>query len=148
MKKSLVVVSLLLVGGAVAVAGTINVPFYLDNGSQTSSTGIPPTGNATWICLKNPSPSSAMEATIRYFDNDGTERTPSTNTFTLNAGAALSWRPVATDTNEGSGAAVPNKDGGKSAGTAIITYAGTDLVTGRVLSTSTSVSYGYTIFSD
>lgn len=152
MKKLGVLGGVLLLGATVAFAGTIQVPFYLDNGDNLSmSTVFPTTGVATFICLKNPSTDDDVILTVRYFDNDGTERTPTANTYKILAGCAVSWRPVADDPTEDVGRNVPNKDGGNTNGTAVIEYDSALLMLGRVVAlngaTGIKDSYGYTIFS-
>ncbi|GMV98997.1 MAG: hypothetical protein AMXMBFR84_01370 [Candidatus Hydrogenedentota bacterium] len=146
MKKVAIVAAVALIGMVTSFAATVGVPHYLDDGNATGAALLPTNdGAATYIALHNLTGSAAV-CTVQYFDNDGTARTPAVNTFLIPAGAAFSFRPVATDPSEGAGGAVPNKNGGKVAGTAIVTVPGTAAQwAGRVATHDDDYSYAYTL---
>jgi len=128
---------------ATAVATTFNVPFYNDGGGNLSG-GFPPSGYATFIAIRNPDLDSAVQGQIYYYDNDGSPRTPTPNTFTIPAGASYSFRPVKDDAAEGVGRDVPNKNGGNAAGTATIVMDDSTLAPGEVYSGRVVVLEGNT----
>jgi hypothetical protein len=144
MKKVVVGLSIAMLAVVGAYAGTFDIPFFNDGGTADSVGGFPSTGNATFITVRNGDLANPLVITVRYFDNDGTERTPANNTATIPAGAAVSWRPVATDPAEGVGNNVPNKDGGFITGTATIEFAG-NAASGRVavFNGNVQASYGF-----
>ena len=110
MKKFVILGILGLAAAGLAVAATVQVPFYLDNGNTTDAGAasiIPTAGTKAYIGVKNLT-GSAITCTVQYFQADGTDQTPTANTFTIGANAGLSWRPYADDPQEGAGAAVPN----------------------------------------
>ena len=149
MKKFAILTAVVMLGATTAFAGTIVVPFFLDNGTADSVYGMPTSGAASWICVKNPSMSSSITITIDYYDNDGTPRGLG-NTYSIPAGAAVSWRPIADDPQEGVGSTVPNKNGGSPGGTATITYPGTEPMYGRmaVFTGTTDATYGFMLYSN
>ena len=148
MKKVAVVAVVALLGVATAFGAQTGVSFYNDGGDSAANASLLPTndGAATFIAIQNMN-GTASEGTVNYFDNDGTARTPAVNTFSISAGSALSFRPVADDVGaEGAGAAVPNKNGGKVAGTAVILLPGAaSTYAGRVAVHDDDYSYSFTL---
>jgi len=119
------------------------VPFFLDNGTNLSG-GMPTSGVAAFVGIKNMSAKS-ITLTIVYTSDTGEDFTPVNNTVVLGPNQSLSWRPVADDPSEGAGQAVPNKSGGNSAGSVLITADGP--ITGRLveLDGSNSLSRAYAL---
>src|SRR5690606_27342241 len=106
-----VVAAMALLGVSTAFGVQTGVSFYNDGGNSAANASLTPTddGTATFVAIQNTGGTDAV-GTINHFDNDGTDRSPSPNTFLIPAGAAVSFRPVADDIGaEGVGAAVPNK---------------------------------------
>ena len=100
MKKLSLIALIAAFGVFTAAAVTINVPFYNDGGGNLNAAGFPSTtGQATFIGIRNGDLNNAISGTVLYYDNDGTDRTPTggANTFPIAAGASVSFRPVATD---------------------------------------------------
>lgn len=136
MRKLTLVAAVAVMAGSIAMAGTIVVPFFWDEDVLAEATGFPANNIATWVGIYNPN-ATGIQCTIQYYDADGTNRTPSANTFTLPGLSGWGFRPVADDPTEGAGQAVPNKDGGATAGACIITYTtpvGGLEISGRVIS--------------
>jgi len=119
------------------------VPFFLDNGTNLSGS-MPTSGVAAFIGIKNMSAKS-ITLTIVYTSDTGEDFTPVNNTVVLGPNQSLSWRPVADDPSEGAGQAVPNKTGGSSAGSVLITADGP--ITGRLveLDGTNSLSRAYAL---
>jgi hypothetical protein len=146
MKKVVMVAAAVLVG--VAFAGSLNVPFFLDNGGG----GLPPaTGTAGFIGVHNNTGADIL-ANVQYISSTGVAlpTVSGSNTFLIPANGSVSWRPVADDsTTEGpQGAAVPNMDPGAlpKAGSAVISWPnpGAQDVQGRYVEfTSTGSSNAY-----
>jgi len=114
-----------LVIAGTALAGTLSVPFFLDNAPDTWSGGWPTTNRtATFIGLKN-NTGSTITVTVTYTDNDGTDATPSPNTFNLLAGQGISYRPCIDDSvqEDANARLVPNKTGA-TAGSSVYTWTG------------------------
>lgn len=136
MRKFAAVAAVMVLGAGVALASSLNVPFFLDNAPADGA--VPPTsGTKSFIALHN-NLSVAIEVAVDYFDagGDGTvnQQTPSPNTFILPANATFSFRPKANDpTAEAAGAAVPNMPGPENAGSAVIswTVGGDQAIQGR-----------------
>jgi hypothetical protein len=148
MKKTWVVAAIMFVGFGVAMAASMQVPFFLDD----ASAGYPPTdGTASFIGLKNTTMSDIV-CTVTYTDASGNSATPAANTFVLPANSSLSWRPTINDsTSEGeAGAAVPDAvDLPNDTGSATISWTGTvNDVVGRVVqmrASSSTDSQAYTL---
>ncbi len=114
MKKTLLVTLMAVAFAGVASASTLSVPFFNDSGVI----------GTTFIAFHN-NTATAIDVGIFYFDNDGTEQTPSPNSFTLNGNTTLSFRPAAVDAaSEGPGTAIPDKTGTKAAGSLFIQWVG------------------------
>ena len=147
MKKFLIIALVCVMTGGAALAGTLNVPWIRDD---ATSAAVQYNG---FINVKNTT-GSAIPITVQYWAADGTEITPSPNTFTIPAGAAIGFRPIEDLPGEGPGQAVPNADIGAfdKAISAAINWSGgasTD-VQGRVLirfidvgSGAVTGTYGY-----
>jgi hypothetical protein len=145
MKKTWVVAAIMFVGFGVAMAASMQVPFFLDD----ASAGYPPTDGT--IGLKNTT-GSPIVCTVTYTDASGNIATPAANTFVLPANSSLSWRPTINDSSsEGvAGAAVPDAvDLPNDTGSATISWTGTvNDVVGRVVqmrASSSTDSQAYTL---
>ncbi len=123
MKKFLVTGLVLVLGAGVAMAVSLNVPFFLDNGGNLVGS-TPDTGSAGFIGIKNTTGAaivvrvdyaSVVAGAIVIEDNTA-------NTFELAANASISFRPVATDGAEGAGSIVTNMQSGNVAGSASIIW--------------------------
>lgn len=126
MKKLMFLGAMTLVCAGVAFAGSLNVPFFLDDAPSNGS--FPPSaGTASFIAIHN-NTSSGLVCAIRYTRANGDDKTPAANTFVLPANSTWSFRPVGDDsTTEGVGAAVPNmalQSGDPPAGSATISWTG------------------------
>lgn len=121
MKKLALFASVLMLGVLTASAGTLGVASFSDGGGNVDSQLFPPSLAATFLALKN-NQATTSTYTVLYFGLDGSNRTPTNNTFSIAGNAARGWRPVATDPNEGAGSLVPNATAGSGAGTASILY--------------------------
>lgn len=129
MRRFAFIASVMVLGAGMALASSLNVPFFLDRAPANSQ--FPPTTfEATFISLHN-NLSVDLEVEVDYFDagQDGTvdQQTPSPNTFLLPANSTFSFRPVADDPGTevaAAGATVPNMPGGETAGSAVITWVG------------------------
>ncbi|NUM55995.1 MAG: hypothetical protein HUU46_20330 [Candidatus Hydrogenedentes bacterium] len=121
MKKLALFASVLMLGALTAGAGTLGVAAFNDGAGTTDINLTPSSLQATFMTLKN-NTGSPQEYTILYYSLQGVDRTPAANTFTIAGNAARSWRPVATDANEGAGSTIPNATGTAGAGTASILY--------------------------
>lgn len=110
------------------------VPFFVDD-APASDTRPPTTGTASFIELVNVLPDDDLTVTVDYYGDDGTNRTPESNTFVLPARADVRWRPYADDSwqEDAAGRAVPNMTGpGPASGSAILSVVGLGLV-GRLV---------------
>lgn len=121
MKKLALFASVLMLGALTAGAGTLGVAAFNDGAGTTDINLTPASLQATFLSLRN-NTGSASEYTVLYYSLQGVDRTPGANTFTVAGNAARSWRPVATDANEGAGSSIPNATGTAGAGTASILY--------------------------
>lgn len=127
MKRYAIIAGTMVICVGMAVASSLNVPFFLDRAPADGS--FPPSSlEATYIALHN-NLSVDLEVELDYYDagQNGTvdQQTPSPNTFLLPANSTYSFRPVADDSvTEVAAAAVPNMPGGESAGSAIVTWVG------------------------
>lgn len=126
MKKFVFMGALTLVCAGVAFAGSLNVPFFLDD--APSDGAFPPSaGTASFIAIHN-NTASGLVCAITYTRANGDPKTPTPNTFLLPANSTWSFRPVGNDgATEGSGTAVPNmalQTGDPEAGSATITWTG------------------------
>ncbi len=145
MKKVAFVFSVLVLGAATALAGTISIPSFNDGGDQTDGNLFPTVDSATFITLKN-NTTVTQTYTILYYRLTGADITPADNTFTIAGNAARGWRPVATDTNEGAGSAIPNTVGNFAA-SATILYTDSVDPSGRVvIFSNTGSSYAFALF--
>jgi len=112
-----------------ALAGTLSVPFWLDDSSDSWTDGFPSDENqtATFIGVRN-NTGAPLTITVTYADPDATDRTPFANTFTLQPGQGVSYRPVIDDTiqEDAAARAVPNKNGGLPRGSSRYTWVGAD----------------------
>ncbi|MBX7256844.1 MAG: hypothetical protein K1Y02_10810 [Candidatus Hydrogenedentes bacterium] len=145
MKKTFTVVAVVLAFGAVAAfAGTISIPQFNDRGGQTSpSTLFSADYQATWITVTNVTDTDKV-ITINYYLLNGTP--DGTSTWLMGAKKAVSWRPVAVDTNEAD--AIPSPSTSIGPGWCQILYPGTAAdVCGRVFqnSAATQTSFGFTL---
>ena len=106
MRKALIFVCTLIVGGGVALAGSLNVPFIFSN-IGTGSTGI-----GGFISLKNLS-ASTETITVVYTLTDATGGSSSggTVTFALLPGGGVGWDPAADSGVEGGGQGIGNAVG-------------------------------------
>ena len=94
MKKVLVIA--LMLGAGLAYAGSLAVPWFVDNAATGSN---PPALNGTvgGIYLNNTS-TEVLEVTVAYFTATGVPIGPWTyNTFVISPNASLGYRPVADD---------------------------------------------------
>ena len=119
MKKiAMVLMTLVMVGTGVAVANSVGVPWYVDNGG--TNIGLQPAaGQGIGIVYAKNNTDDDLLVAIRYFDRDGLDLGPNypDNTFEIAANSTVAFRPVAHDpveTYEGgqeaaTGAAVPNR---------------------------------------
>jgi hypothetical protein len=145
MKKILMIAALTMVlGVGIATAASLSVPFFLDNAptSVPFTGGIPGTANGlftvnSFIGVKNVG-TSATIVSVRYWDANGTEMTPTNNTFPLSANQGIGFRPIISDpTPEGTGTIVPKMATGTTAttsGSALL--AAGELLSGRLVSNS------------
>ncbi len=128
MRKFVSLVAVALLAG-VALAGSVHVPFFLDNAAPGATEGT-----QSFIGLKNTT-SSDILCTVSYRLQDGTDVTPAANTFVLPANSAVAWRPGQNDPDaEGTrGNSVPDMVGTVYNGSATISWAGASTdVQGRV----------------
>jgi hypothetical protein len=121
---------------------SLSVPFYLDSGSNYSE-GAPPTnGSASFVAVRNMS-NETVTLTLTYTGTDGSDQTPTENTYELGAHAVVTWRPFADDPVEGTeGQSVPNTSGVNSWGSILIEADGPiagRLMTVNGLNQSTSI---------
>ena len=127
MKKFAMFAGVMVLGATVALASSLNVPFFLDRAPSDGS--FPPSSlEASFIALHN-NLSVDLEVQIDYFDagQDGTvdQQTPANNTFLLPANATYSFRPIGDDpATEVAAAVVPNMPGGEKAGSCVVTWVG------------------------
>ena len=95
MKKVLVIA--LMLGTGLAYASTMGVPWFVDNAAIGSN---PPAavGTLAIVYVKNMA-TEVTNVTIEYFTQDGVSLGPAagSNTFDINPGASVAFRPVATD---------------------------------------------------
>ena len=126
MKKMITLVVLGALGAGFAFAGSLNVPFFLDNAPSDGS--FPPsTGTASFVAIHN-NTDSAIVLSVTYRTDAGLQRTPTPNTFSLPANTTYSFRPVGNDSaTEGPATAVPSMTqvtGDFAAGSATISWIG------------------------
>lgn len=150
MKKVAFAFSIAVLGAVTAIAGTISVPQFNDGGAGTDSAFFPPSLSATFIALKNNTP-VPQTYTILYYGLDGTDWTPTANTFTINGNSSVGWRPVnSTDPNQGpDGLLIPSAaPGAPGAGSATILYTDSVDPSGRVFvnAAARSSSYAFALF--
>ena len=136
MKKFVIIATVMLLGAGVALAASINVPFFLDD--TPPGGGFPPqTDTMFFIGLKNTT-AAPIVLTVDYRKSDGTVSTISVGnaTFSLGAFESISFRPHFLDDgvdSQNAGAAFINP--GRSddtAGAATFTWAGgTNDIQGR-----------------
>ena len=115
-------------GAGAAFAGSLFVPWFLDNGS-TGTLGIPtvPGTASAFITITNTT-ASPITCTIFYHLPTGEDVTPASNTFTLQAYSAVSFRPAVDDSGAGgtegpASILVPNMASGNK-GSARMTWSG------------------------
>lgn len=110
-------------------AQTVIVPFLLDNdGIKTAVDG----GVRSFIGVQNVTDRD-VTLVISYAAANGTDITPSSNTFVLGPFQAVSWRPFANEPSfEGAGTTVANATGSQPTGSAKIVAVGGRIV-GRIV---------------
>ncbi len=145
MKKFAVIALALTIGVTCSFAASLKVPWFVDNAA--SNTGLPPTGGSdtfaattTIVYLANTT-DTQLDCTIAYYSAEGTflgpDQNGSDNTFIIDPGATVAFRPVATDPaevatplgqeNPASGNLIPNRPRDvdtKKNGSILITYQG------------------------
>lgn len=123
MKKLFVMGLVLVLGAGVAMAVSLNVPFFLDDGDNLSG-NTPTVGSAGFIGIKNTTGAPIIVRVDYTSVVDGVPVVEDNTdaTFELGANAAISFRPVATDGVEGAGSIVRNMASGKGAGSATIIW--------------------------
>lgn len=158
--KKFAMIAMLLVG-SVALAASLNVPWYADN--SPAGAGIPPSSGALTLVGLHNNLSTSIECDIMYYAADGTPLdqandadsrlycwAPDYHTFVIAPNATIQFRPVEHDpsTSPGgqesaSGMLVPNRprfDNGdpegwtlKKNGSIVVTWSGEGwMVQGRV----------------
>lgn len=138
MKKLVFLGAMVMIVGGVALASSVTVPFFNDEGDL----GWPPANgkSASFISLTN-NTDGDLTLWVTYTNDAGVDMTPTNNSFLLKKKSAIGFRPVADDPNEGptTGQLVPNADIAKAGnakwGSAIISWDGTDTtaVQGRLM---------------
>jgi hypothetical protein len=124
MKKLLFVSVIALSFVGLAVASSLSVPFFLDNGSTGQI--VPETGTASFIGLKN-NTAAGITVTVTYRSNEGQDLTPAENTFVLGSYVGTGYRPAVDDAaSEGAGSEIPDMvtTGGIQWGSALYQWAG------------------------
>jgi len=128
MRIFVVVGVLAVLGVSAAFAGSLFVPWFLDDGS-TGTQGIPTAAGTScaFITITNTT-GAPVSCSVFYRTPDGSDVTPASNTFTLNAYSAVSWRPAVEDSGAGgsegpASVLVPNMASGDK-GSARIVWAG------------------------
>lgn len=135
MKRYAFIASVMVLGAGMALASSLNVPFFLDTAPSDGNFPPSPDGNgnttfATFVALHN-NTSDDILVEVDYFDagQDGSvdHQTPTNNTFSLPANATWGFRPVGDDAATEVGNAgfnIPNMPGGETAGSATLSWAG------------------------
>ena len=136
MKKVALIV--LVAVGSVALAASLNVPWFADNAPVAAS--VPPSSGTTALVALHNNLSTEITCQINYFAADGTALTGADtterdyvwtavyNTFAIDANATIQFRPVADDPSVGvaggqeseSGVVVPNRPRYGEAGSATL----------------------------
>lgn len=144
MKKLVAFAAIAMLGTSAAFAGSLAVPFFLDDGNAPlNGSPFPNTGSATFIALKN-NTAQNITVSINYFNSQGVSATPTNNSFILKAGTVLSFRPVANDSTA-EATVVPNMTSGTS-GSATITWTtvnNANDIQGRLVEYLTGRSHAY-----
>lgn len=102
MKRFSVVVGLMILGAGVAMASSLNVPFFLDDGENNSNltTFASISNNADpakgFIATHN-NTTSTIVLTIKYIANNGDNATPANDTYDLTRDQTKTWRPIGDD---------------------------------------------------
>ncbi|MBI4556434.1 MAG: hypothetical protein HY706_02530 [Candidatus Hydrogenedentes bacterium] len=127
MKKLALAVILTATVGSLAFAASVNIPLILDSANTTWTNGTPGgAGEAGFIRLKNTTTGS-VSVTYRFFDKDGTERSPIPNTPAVMA-PLQGWasRAVVVDSVQESASEqlLPKKNGGSAVGSVTIEWTG------------------------
>lgn len=129
MKKIAIFAAIMVVGAGVALASTLNVPFFLDNQSNNAGT----TGVVGRIGIKEAGGVNQTVTVIYTALNASGNPTDQTVTFALGANQSIRWNPVQSNTTETSpgGSDVPNMtiagpSGNRTAGSAVV-IGGADL---------------------
>jgi hypothetical protein len=106
MKKIAIFAAIMVVGAGVALASTLNVPFFLDNQSQNNATS----GVVGRIGVKEAGGVDQTVTVIYTALNASGAPTNQTVTYFLGANQAFRWNPVQSNSIEGSGpgSTVPN----------------------------------------
>jgi hypothetical protein len=123
MKKIAIFAAIMVVGAGVAMAGVLNVPFFLDSQSVNFGANTGVTGQ---ISVKELS-GSDQTLTVVYTALDATDNpTNQTVTFALGAFQQVRWNPVQDNTAESAlGGSIGNLTiAGRVAGSAVITSGG------------------------
>ncbi|MCP4639830.1 MAG: hypothetical protein GY851_05330 [bacterium] len=128
MKKLAIIAGMAVCIAGLAFAGTLPIPFFLDNGGLAGGGGVPSSGTAAYVRVLNMS-ASPVVCTLSYKDTAGTAA-GGPATFTLNAGQVKAWRPAADDPVEGDGQAIINSS--SVVGSATVTYVGDGALAGSV----------------
>ena len=94
MKKVLVIA--LMLGAGLAYASSIGVPWFVDNADVGSN--IPQTAKSVGLVFLHNNATNVLDITIAYYTQIGNYAGPTTdNSFLLNPGASIAFRPVQTD---------------------------------------------------
>ena len=128
MKKFAIISAIVLVGSATAfAAGSLNVPWFVDNAPDNIDAAQPVGSVQGFIALHN-NTATAIEATIVYKGNDGADRTPAgVTSFSIPGDSTVAFRPVASgeapaNSESALAATIPNIEAGKSNGSATISW--------------------------
>ncbi|HIJ74287.1 MAG TPA: hypothetical protein HPP83_09320 [Candidatus Hydrogenedentes bacterium] len=128
MKRVVILTVITFLGAGAAFAGSLFVPWFLDNGS-TGTSGTPTAAGTScaFITITNTT-GSAITCTVTYRTPTGVDATPVANTFSLPMYQAVSWRPAVNDTGPGgsegpAGGAIPDMTSGDK-GSARISWPG------------------------
>ena len=97
MKKVLVIA--LMLGAGLAYASSLGVPWFVDN-AATGSTP-PAAGGVVGLIFRHSNAPDVLTVTIEYFTDTGLSVGPAApdNSFEINPGASVAFRPVQTDAN-------------------------------------------------
>lgn len=125
MKKLAVLSMVMVLGAGAAMAASLSVPFFLDNGGNFSG-GLPTGGNAAFVGIKN-NLGVPVDIVVEYTSfPDGVLTIETTSTFTMAPNSAISWRPIADDPVEDTGQVIENMASGAVGGSVKVTFVRTD----------------------